>query len=47
MQRVVYKSASQKALIDSILRVDHVGELAANQIYKGQMAVLKSWLIFI
>ncbi|XP_052866117.1 5-demethoxyubiquinone hydroxylase, mitochondrial [Anopheles cruzii] len=27
-------------LIDSALRVDHAGELGANQIYRGQMAVL-------
>uniref|UniRef100_A0A2M4C0J9 5-demethoxyubiquinone hydroxylase, mitochondrial n=1 Tax=Anopheles marajoara TaxID=58244 RepID=A0A2M4C0J9_9DIPT len=27
-------------LIDSILRVDHAGEVGANQIYRGQMAVL-------
>ncbi|XP_058058466.1 5-demethoxyubiquinone hydroxylase, mitochondrial [Anopheles bellator] len=27
-------------LIDSVLRVDHAGELGANQIYRGQMAVL-------
>ncbi|XP_055610621.1 5-demethoxyubiquinone hydroxylase, mitochondrial [Uranotaenia lowii] len=26
--------------IDRIIRVDHAGELGANQIYKGQMAVL-------
>ncbi|XP_053683080.1 5-demethoxyubiquinone hydroxylase, mitochondrial [Sabethes cyaneus] len=27
-------------LIDRIIRVDHAGELGANQIYRGQMAVL-------
>ncbi|ETN62902.1 coenzyme q10 biosynthesis protein [Anopheles darlingi] len=27
-------------LIDSVLRVDHAGEVGANQIYRGQMAVL-------
>ncbi|XP_058176525.1 5-demethoxyubiquinone hydroxylase, mitochondrial [Anopheles ziemanni] len=27
-------------LIDTVLRVDHAGELGANQIYRGQMAVL-------
>ncbi|XP_053678887.1 5-demethoxyubiquinone hydroxylase, mitochondrial [Anopheles nili] len=27
-------------LVDSVLRVDHAGELGANQIYRGQMAVL-------
>ncbi|TPX62022.1 hypothetical protein SpCBS45565_g07098 [Spizellomyces sp. 'palustris'] len=30
----------EKALIAAMLRVDHAGELGANWIYKGQMAVL-------
>ena len=30
----------QRAVLDSALRVDHAGEIAANYIYKGQMAVL-------
>ncbi|KAG8217418.1 COQ7-domain-containing protein [Butyriboletus roseoflavus] len=30
----------QRAILDSALRVDHAGEIAANYIYKGQMAVL-------
>jgi demethoxyubiquinone hydroxylase (CLK1/Coq7/Cat5 family) len=29
-----------RALIDKIIRVDHAGELAADRIYAGQMAVL-------
>lgn len=29
-----------RALIDKILRVDHAGELGADRIYAGQMAVL-------
>ena len=29
-----------KKLIDKIIRVDHAGEFGANQIYKGQLAVL-------
>ena len=29
-------------LIDKILRVDHAGEVGANRIYEGQMAVLGS-----
>lgn len=29
-----------KQLIDKIIRVDHAGEFGANQIYKGQLAVL-------
>lgn len=34
------KTRREKAVVDSILRVDHAGELGANQIYAGQMAVL-------
>ena len=33
-------SEARKALLDKILRVDHAGELGANRIYQGQMAVL-------
>ena len=33
-------SKIRKALLDKILRVDHAGELGANRIYQGQMAVL-------
>lgn len=29
-------------LLDKILRVDHAGEVGANRIYQGQMAVLGS-----
>ena len=29
-------------LLDKILRVDHAGEVGANRIYEGQMAVLGS-----
>ncbi len=29
-------------LVDKILRVDHAGEVGANRIYEGQMAVLGS-----
>lgn len=32
----------KEALISSIVRVDHAGELAADEIYAGQSAVLKS-----
>lgn len=32
----------KEALISSIVRVDHAGELAADRIYAGQSAVLKS-----
>ncbi|XP_042206787.1 5-demethoxyubiquinone hydroxylase, mitochondrial-like isoform X2 [Homarus americanus] len=34
------KSAQNKELIDRIIRVDHAGELGADRIYAGQMAVL-------
>ncbi|KAI9219455.1 ubiquinone biosynthesis protein Coq7 [Blastocladiella britannica] len=33
-------SAAQRALIDSVLRVDQAGEIGANTIYQGQLAVL-------
>ena len=33
-------SEARKALLDKTLRVDHAGELGANRIYQGQMAVL-------
>jgi 3-demethoxyubiquinol 3-hydroxylase len=32
----------QRETLDSALRVDHAGEIAANWIYKGQMMVLGS-----
>lgn len=31
---------SSKSALDSIIRVDHAGELGADRIYAGQMAVL-------
>ena len=34
------KSEVTKAFLDRVLRVDHAGELGANRIYQGQMAVL-------
>lgn len=33
---------ARKLLIESIVRVDHAGELAADQIYAGQLSVLHS-----
>ena len=33
-------TSDQRALLDSALRVDQAGEVAANWIYKGQMFVL-------
>ncbi|XP_046899900.1 5-demethoxyubiquinone hydroxylase, mitochondrial [Hypomesus transpacificus] len=32
--------SEEKAMLDSMLRVDHAGEYGANRIYAGQMAVL-------
>jgi len=34
------RDATEKAMLDSMLRVDHAGEYGANRIYAGQMAVL-------
>lgn len=34
------KTSKPSPLIDSIIRVDHAGELGADRIYAGQMAVL-------
>lgn len=33
-------TSQQKELLDASLRIDHAGEIAANWIYKGQLAVL-------
>ncbi|KAG7203227.1 hypothetical protein KM043_010329 [Ampulex compressa] len=33
-------TASSKKILDTVLRVDHAGELGADRIYAGQMAVL-------
>lgn len=43
--RFISTSAASRAtkankLLDSIIRVDHAGELGADRIYAGQMAVL-------
>ena len=35
------EKARQKKLVSKILRVDHAGELGADRIYAGQLAVLK------
>ena len=35
------EKARQKKLVSKILRVDHAGELRADRIYAGQLAVLK------
>lgn len=37
------KSAQNRRIIDRIIRVDHAGELGADRIYAGQMAVLGKW----
>jgi ubiquinone biosynthesis monooxygenase Coq7 len=33
-------TSKQKQLIDSMIRIDQAGEIGANCIYKGQMAIL-------
>src|SRR5438045_3113737 len=33
-------TSKQKQLIDSMIRIDQAGEIGANYIYKGQMAIL-------
>ncbi|VDP47275.1 unnamed protein product [Heligmosomoides polygyrus] len=39
--RAAHSAAARKALLEKIIRVDHAGELGADRIYAGQMAVLK------
>uniref|UniRef100_A0A9J8CNM2 Coenzyme Q7 homolog, ubiquinone (yeast) n=2 Tax=Cyprinus carpio TaxID=7962 RepID=A0A9J8CNM2_CYPCA len=39
------RDEEEKAMLDSMLRVDHAGEYGANRIYAGQMAVLGRTLI--
>lgn len=34
------RTKTDKAVLDQIIRVDHAGELGADRIYAGQMAVL-------
>ncbi|CAI5445035.1 unnamed protein product [Caenorhabditis angaria] len=38
--RNAHTAATRKAMIEKIIRVDHAGELGADRIYAGQMAVL-------
>ena len=38
--RLTHTAVTRKALIEKIVRVDHAGELGADRIYAGQMAVL-------
>lgn len=33
-------TSTSRKLLDSVIRVDHAGELGADRIYAGQMAVL-------
>lgn len=39
-QKLARLSPRSRKMIDRMLRVDHAGELGANRIYQGQMAVL-------
>uniref|UniRef100_A0A0K0CUR5 5-demethoxyubiquinone hydroxylase, mitochondrial n=1 Tax=Angiostrongylus cantonensis TaxID=6313 RepID=A0A0K0CUR5_ANGCA len=45
MNRVFYRAAhsaaARKALLEKVIRVDHAGELGADRIYAGQMAVFQ------
>ncbi|KAL6728757.1 hypothetical protein Aduo_010495 [Ancylostoma duodenale] len=44
MKRIIYRAAhtaaARRALLEKIIRVDHAGELGADRIYAGQLAVL-------
>lgn len=40
LTKCLIRNYSSKAVLDSIIRVDHAGELGADCIYSGQMAVL-------
>ena len=37
------KASRNREVIDRIIRVDHAGELGADRIYAGQMAVLGNY----
>jgi demethoxyubiquinone hydroxylase (CLK1/Coq7/Cat5 family) len=39
-KKPVSLTPKQKKLIDSMIRIDQAGEIGANYIYKGQMAIL-------
>ncbi|EPB80252.1 ubiquinone biosynthesis protein COQ7 [Ancylostoma ceylanicum] len=38
--RAAHTAAARRALLEKIIRVDHAGELGADRIYAGQLAVL-------
>lgn len=40
MRPPVNLSSVTRSLVDRIIRVDHAGELGANRIYQGQLAIL-------
>ncbi|VDM49319.1 unnamed protein product [Toxocara canis] len=40
--RLAQTTSARQKLIEKVVRVDHVGELGADRIYAGQMAVLSS-----
>ncbi|GMR42244.1 hypothetical protein PMAYCL1PPCAC_12439 [Pristionchus mayeri] len=42
VQNLTKSQTTRNGLIDEIIRVDHAGELAADRIYAGQLAVLKN-----
>ncbi|XP_066246072.1 5-demethoxyubiquinone hydroxylase, mitochondrial-like [Euwallacea similis] len=39
---IAHRTYTSKAVLDQIIRVDHAGELGADRIYAGQLAVLES-----
>lgn len=45
--RFAHSAATRKQLLEKVIRVDHIGELAANYIYAGQLAVMKGTSSFL
>ncbi|XP_066150466.1 5-demethoxyubiquinone hydroxylase, mitochondrial [Euwallacea fornicatus] len=39
---ITHRTYANKAILDQIIRVDHAGELGADRIYAGQLAILGS-----
>lgn len=46
IRRGICNSRNNK-IIDRIIRVDHAGELGADRIYAGQMAILGEYVVYI
>lgn len=43
---LAHRSPDASRLVDEFIRVDHAGELGADQIYAGQMAILGKAIFF-